>query len=86
MKGATNGQVDLTPLAGCMPHSSLRRCLYAYFKGLVSADEVELSAALDMAEEEGSGVLSFWPVDEGRLHAQQTVRKLLNLCNVFRFF
>jgi len=86
VKGSTNGQVDLTPLQGCLPHSSLRRCLYAYFKGLVVEEGVELGAALDMAEEESSGVLSFWPVDEGRLHAQQTVRKLLNLCNVFRFF
>ena len=86
VKGSTNGQVDLTPLPGCLPHSSLRRCLYAYFKGLLVGQEVDLGAALDMAEEEGSGALSFWPVDEGRLHAQQTVRKLLNICNVFRFF
>ena len=86
VKGATNGQVDLAPLPGCLPHSSLRRCLYAYFKGLVSGEEADLAAALDMAEEESSGALSFWPVDEGRLHAQQTVRKLLNMCNVFRLF
>ena len=33
VRGATNGQVDLTPLTGCMPHSSLRRCLHAHFKG-----------------------------------------------------
>ena len=49
-------------------------------------EEADLAAAMDMAEEAGSGVLSFWPVDSGRLHAQQTVRKLLNLCNLFRFF
>ena len=86
VKGSTNGQVDVTPLAGQGVHVSLRRCVYEWWKGLVRQDECgwDLASALDMSEE--AGQLRFLPVDEQRLYHQQTVRKTLNLTNPFRFF
>ena len=89
VKGMTNGQVDLTVLAGQEAHVSLRRCLWAYWKGLVGegvgVEGINLAAALDLSEEV-EGELSFLPVPQHRLHHQQTVRQILNLTQPFRFF
>ena len=86
VKGSTNGQVDVTPVGGQGVHVSLRRCLYGYWKGLMEGVEgVDLATAMDMSEEVEEEV-RFLPVEEERLHHQQTVRKALNLTNPFRFF
>ena len=86
VKGSTAGQVDVTALPGRESHVSLRRCLYEHWKGLMAGVEgVDLASALDVSEEV-EGEVRFLPVDEGRLCHQQTVRKMLNLTNVFRFF
>ena len=84
-----DGACDQTPLAGCVPHFSLRRCLLSYFADKTPHD---LTTAMAMAtpnfgigseaptaQGSASQQYHFLPFEPITLQTQQTVRRTLNL-------
>ena len=94
VRGAdAEGVCDLTPLAGCSSHFSLRRCLLAYFADKtphdlctamsMSTPDLGTDAAGNKMSASSTGSASplfhFLSFDPIALHTQQTVRRTLNL-------
>jgi hypothetical protein len=69
-------------LSGCVSHVSLRRCLYDYFH---NKTEHDLTTALSMVRLSHTNEPGFLPANQLKLQTQQTLRRTLNLANVFTF-